>query len=635
MKDGFIKVAAATCKVKVADCIYNRLEIEKMAIQAALSGAKLIVFPELSITAYTCADLFFQETLLNNAEEQLLLLAENLKGYDIAVIVGLPLQNNGKLYNCAAVLKNGEVLGIIPKSHIPNYGEFYESRYFTPAPAQNSTITLNEKQVPFGAYLLFCAECIPEFVFTAEICEDLWVTIPPSSYHTAAGATVIANLSASDEVVGKEQYRKELVTSQSGRGVCAYLYADAGEGESTTDLVFSGHNMIAEDDTLLAQSNSFSTGITYAQIDVKKLVAERRRLNTFTSVEDSRYLKISVHFALTEFPLERQFSPTPFVPNHLEMRNKRCEEILSIQCMGLKKRMEHTNAETAIIGVSGGLDSTLAILVTAHTFDLMQKDRAHIIGVTMPCFGTTDRTYQNARTLMKGLKITIREIPIKDSVLQHFQDIGHDADDLNVTYENAQARERTQVIMDIANQENGLVVGTGDLSELALGWATYNGDHMSMYGVNASVPKTLVRFLVEYAASKDNTVSEVLYDILNTPVSPELLPAENGQIAQKTEKIVGPYEVHDFVLYYMLRFGFPPRKILRMALSAFQEKYSREDLLNWMKLFYRRFFTQQFKRSCLPDGPKIGSVSLSPRGDFHMPSDAVYNIWLNEVESLK
>ena len=634
MANGFLRVSAATPKIKVADCIYNREQTEKAIDQAVEKQVKLLVLPELGITGYTCSDLFLQNSLLDSAKEQIVQLRDYTKGKNLVVAVGFPMEWNGSLYNLAAVLFDGKVLGLVPKCHIPNYSEFYEARHFKEGMEKPIEITFGGEQVPMGINLLFQCETIAGFTLAVEICEDLWVPCPPSTRHALAGATVVANLSASDETTGKDIYRKQLVESQSARLICGYLYADAGEGESSTDLVFAAHNLIAENGTMLAEAERFQNQTVIADMDLERIHSERRRMKTFGTA-DCTYQIISFSMQETEETKEfyRSIDPAPFVPNEKKDRDKRCEEILSIQAMGLKKRLEHTNAQSAVIGISGGLDSTLALLVTARAFDLLELERKQIIAVTMPCFGTTDRTYQNAVLLTKKLGAKLIEVDIRKAVLQHFQDIEQDPNEHTITYENAQARERTQVLMDIANKTNGIVVGTGDMSELALGWATYSGDHMSMYGVNASVPKTLVRHLVHYYADtcQDTELSNVLRDVLDTPVSPELLPPEDGKIAQKTEDIVGPYELHDFYLYYILRFGYTPKKIYILAQKAFEGIYQKETILKWLKTFYRRFFSQQFKRSCLPDGPKVGSVAVSPRGDLRMPSDACVRIWMEEL----
>lgn len=636
MEHGFVKVAAVTPKIKVAEPVYNRQQICSCMEEAAEKGAKIIVFPELCITGYSCGDLFLQELLLRGAKEQLGVIAGESAGNDALVFVGLPMEKNNKLYNVAAVIQNGEILAFIPKSYIPSYAEFYESRYFTMGNGVPENYRFDDVDIPFGTNILLQADCMEELTAACEICEDIWAPDSPGTHHAMAGASVLVNLSASNEIVGKDSYREMLVKSASAKNIVGYIYASAGEGESTQDLVYGGHNMIAENGSMLAESKRFSTGIIYADIDIHRIAHERRRMTSYPTGERQDYRIITFHLDKEETKLERTFSRTPFVPSAKEEREKRCDEILSIQSYGLKKRYEHTGVETAVVGISGGLDSTLALLVTARTFDMLGIDRKNIISVTMPCFGTTDRTYENACKLAKELGTDLRKIDIKEAVTVHLHDIGQDADKKDVTYENAQARERTQVLMDIANQAGALVIGTGDMSELALGWATYNGDHMSMYGVNSGVPKTLVRHLVQYYADTcaNETMAKILEDILDTPVSPELLPAENGVISQKTEDIVGPYELHDFFLYYMMRFGFEPAKIYRIAGISFAGQYEDKEILKWLKTFYRRFFTQQFKRSCLPDGPKVGSVALSPRGDWRMPSDACGELWLRQVDEL-
>lgn len=636
MKQGFIKVAAGTPKISVADCEHNCREIEKAVYTMAERGAKIMVFPELCITGYTCGDLFWQQLLLDKAKEAVNHLAERTKEIDAIIFVGLPFVCNNKLYNTAAAINRGKVLGIVPKTHLPNYCEFYEARYFTAADEEVKMIDWGEERIYFGTNLLFTCPQMKELCIAAEICEDVWVPNPPSIRHAMAGANVIVNLSASDEVTGKDSYRKMLVKSQSASLVCGYIYATAGEGESTQDLVFGGENLIGENGVMLACGQRFTNEIVYADLDIDRMMNERQKMTTFPPINDSLYETISFKLTEQETNLERTFEQMPFVPQNKADRENRCNEILNIQAMGLKKRMEHIHCDRAVLGISGGLDSTLALLVTARTCSMLQIPAKNILAVTMPCFGTTDRTYQNACELTRCLGATLQEIDIKESVSLHLRDIGHDGKQHDVTYENAQARERTQVIMDLANKVNGIVIGTGDLSELALGWATYNGDHMSMYGVNSSVPKTLVRHLVEYYAEtcRDAALAKVLKDILDTPVSPELLPPKDGVISQKTEDLVGPYELHDFFLYYMLRADFPPAKIYRIAQLAFANVYDKETILKWMKKFYWRFFSQQFKRSCLPDGPKVGSVGVSPRGDLRMPSDASVKLWMDEVEKL-
>lgn len=638
MRQGFVKVAAATPNVRVADVAYNRQEICKAIDEATAEGAKLVVLPELCLTGYTCGDLFAQEILLKQTESALQEIVAHSETKDALIILGLPYAWNGKLYNVAAVISRGELLGLVTKRFLPNYSEFYELRQFCPGSKQAEWILINGKKVAFGPQLLFACQELPNLVVSAEICEDVWVADPPSVKAALAGATVIANCSASSEAVGKDTYRTALIRGQSARLITGYVYANAGEGESTTDLVFGGHNIIAENGVVLKESGHFENAIIYSEIDVDRIVGERRKNTSFQMPDETdRLLMIPFHLKVEDISLTRTVEAMPFVPGNPEDRKHRCEEILTIQALGLKKRMQHAQCENAVVGISGGLDSTLALLVTAKTFDMLGLDRSQITSVTMPCFGTTDRTYQNACTLTRKLGATLKEVVIKDAVRIHFRDIGHGEDVHDVTYENAQARERTQVLMDIANMSGGMVIGTGDMSELALGWATYNGDHMSMYGVNGSVPKTLVRHLVTYYAEtcEDKELQEVLQDILDTPVSPELLPPKDGKIAQKTEDLVGPYELHDFYLYYILRFGFAPKKVYRLANYAFAGVYDEATILKWLKKFYWRFFSQQFKRSCLPDGPKVGSVDVSPRGSLRMPSDACVSVWMKELEEME
>ncbi len=624
MQDGFIKVAAATPKIKVADVEYNARSIAACINAAANHGAKAVVLPELCLTAYTCGDLFLQERLIRNALDGILWVAQATKEADVLAAVGMPLLVGNRLYNAAAVFKGGEILGFVTKTHLPNYSEFYEQRHFQTMEG-NTTVCVGERKIPIGNRLLFYAENMPAFTVGCEICEDLWVADAPSTHHAQAGASVIFNLSASDETIGKKDFRHLIVKAQSAKAVCAYLYADAGDGESTTDMVFAGHNMIYENGTLLAESDLFDHEILYTEIDVQRLSLERRKVGTFCEKEDERYQRISFSLTMTETKLTRFVDPLPFVPKDEEERVRRCEEIFALQYMGLAQRIKHIGTKTVTVGISGGLDSTLALLVTVRAFERLGLDRNGIIAVTMPCFGTTKRTRGNAEKMINALGAQFREVSIADSVRQHFKDIGVSEDEHDVTYENAQARERTQVLMDIANKTGGIVIGTGDLSELALGFATYNGDHMSMYGVNASIPKTLVRHLVKYVADcSDTDLRSVLYDVLDTPVSPELLPPEeDGSIAQRTEEIVGPYELHDFFLYHMIRNGFDRKKIRRLCAYAFDGAYDMAEIEKWLDAFYRRFFSSQFKRSCMPDGPKVGSVALSPRGDWRMPSDAV------------
>ena len=622
MRDGFIKCAAATPKIKVGDTRHNAEEIIRLVKEAAGNGTKIITLPELCVTAYTCGDLFLQDRLIKNAADAVFEIARRTSDLDILITVGVPIPLGGSLYNCAAVIKGGEVLGFASKTHIPNYSEFYEARHFA-ALDKNTTVTLNGREYPIGPKLLFEAKNMPGFVAGVEICEDLWVPEPPSGGHAANGATVVLNLSASDEVIGKAEYRRTLVTSQSARAVCAYVYADAGDGESTTDMVFSGHNLICENGTILAQSALFENGIIYADIDVNRLALERRKISTYRNEFDGEYKKIKFDTKIEETRIERFIDPRPFVPRDREKLRERCELIFTMQAEGLRKRLEHIGAKSVTIGISGGLDSTLALLVSMRAFEMLGLESNGIKAITMPCFGTTDRTLRNARRLVKSVGAELIEIPISEAVTVHLRDIGADINNHNTTYENAQARERTQVLMDYAGESGGIVVGTGDLSELALGWATYNGDHMSMYGVNCSVPKTLVRYLVGYVAeTSGGELKKTLLDILDTPVSPELLPPKDGVISQVTEDLVGPYELHDFFLYHFLRFGFEKSKIYRMAVLAFRGEYDEKTIAKWLDTFYDRFYKNQFKRSCVPDGPKVGSVTLSPRGDWRMPSDS-------------
>ena len=637
MKNGFVKVAAATPDIRVADVEFNTQNIINAMEEAQKNGAKILVFPELCVTGYTCSDLFDHSVLLKASRKALLEIAENTNDKDMLVFVGAPLEVNGKLYNVAAAMNQGEIIGFTTKTFLPNYGEFYEMRQFTPGPQTVREITFEGKKIPFGPQILFQAEGLEELVVAAEICEDVWSPVPPSIQAALEGATVIVNCSASDETIGKDTYRRALISGQSARLISGYIYANAGEGESTMDLVFGGHNIIAENGTILKESSRYVNEIIYSEIDLQRITGERRKNTTFQPLDEETLVRVPFTVKETKTFLTRTFPKKPFVPSDEQTRAQRCEEILTIQAMGLKKRLAHTNARTAVVGISGGLDSTLALLVTARAFDMLGRDKKDIIAVTMPCFGTTDRTYQNACEMSKKVGATLIEVPIADAVNVHFRDIGHDPEDHSVTYENCQARERTQVLMDIANKTWGMVIGTGDLSELALGWATYNGDHMSMYGVNASVPKTLVRHLVKYAAddTKDEALKNVLYDVLDTPVSPELLPPKDGDIAQKTEDLVGPYELHDFFLYFMLRFGYEPSKIFRIACMTFDGEYDKETIFKWLETFCRRFFSQQFKRSCLPDGPKVGTVALSPRGDWRMPSDACVAVWMKDLEACR
>ncbi len=636
---GFLKASTVSPALRVADCAYNSGEIIAAMQAANADGVQLLVLPELCITGYTCSDLFFQRTLQNGAIEALGKIATASQDLEMLTVVGLPLLVGGKLYNCAAVVCKGEVLGIVPKTYLPNYGEFYEMRQFTAGSTEVEWITLLGEEVPFGTSLLFACADMPSFVLGVEICEDLWSPLPPSTFHALAGATVIANPSASNETVGKAEYRRTLVQNQSARLLCSYLYADASHGESTTDMVFAGHNIMVENGVLLAESKPFGANAATTEIDCEQMESERAH-NTSFQRATAGYCTVSFSLAVHTPALTRFVSPTPFVPNSAAQRTARCELILAMQADGLAKRLAHAHAKTAVIGISGGLDSCLALLVAARAMQQLQRPATDILAVTMPCFGTTKRTRSNAEVLCEELGVSFTEIDIANTVHSHFADIKHDETILDVTYENGQARVRTLELMDLANKHGGFVVGTGDLSELALGWATYNGDHMSMYGVNAGVPKTLVRHIVRYCAEIAATpaLQCVLLDILDTPVSPELLPAtESGEIAQQTESLVGPYELHDFYLYYVLRFGFGPAKIFHLATVAFAQRaeYPTKTLYKWLRNFYWRFFSQQFKRSCLPDGPKIGSVTLSPRGDWRMPSDACAALWLAELDALE
>lgn len=649
--DGLIKVATALPRVEVANVTFNTQDIENLIVKAEGKGVEILCFPELALTAYTCQDLFAQQLLLDEAEQGLLKLLELSRNVQLAVVVGLPVSHRGMLFNCAAVVQQGKIFGLVPKTYLPNYHEFYEKRWFTSASAlsHNESIRICGQTTVIGVEQLFH---INDATFGIEICEDLWAPVPPSNNLALQGAEIVLNLSASNDLVGKTDYVRQLVKGQSARCHCAYLYAGAGFGESTQDLVFGGRAFIAENGTILAESNQFSLEpqLIISEVDVELLRSERRSNTSFSqsiaqqTAQQTPFRVAELEMVLREQASTRTYDPLPFVPQGAQLAT-RCHEILNIQSLGLAKRLKHTHTNHLVIGISGGLDSTLALLIAVHTFDLLGLERKGIVGITMPGFGTTDRTYNNALLLMKELGITIREIPIAAAVRQHFADINHNEEVHDVTYENAQARERTQILMDVANQVGGMVLGTGDLSELALGWATYNGDHMSMYAVNASIPKTLVKHLVRWVA--DNIMEagcqDVLLDIVDTPISPELLPADQqGQITQKTEDLVGPYELHDFFLYYTLRYGFKPSKIFRLAVSAFSTSdasrnvcsYPETTIAHWLHVFFRRFFQQQFKRSCLPDAPKVGSCSLSPRGDWRMPSDASANIWLAECEHL-
>ncbi len=633
MHDGFVRIAAGTPQVFLADTQKNARAIIEMMRAADARRAKLLVLPEMCLTGYSVGDLVLKDTLLRGALNALEELCRASEALDVVTVAGLPLAVGNRLFNCAAVIHKGRVLGAVPKTHLPNYAEYYELRHFAPGPAQAENIVLNGESVPFGADLLFRCINMPEFCLGIEICEDLWVPNPPGVAHVLAGATVIANPSASNELVGKADYRRLLLESQSARLVCGYVYADAGQGESSMDSVFAGHDLIYENGERLAESR-WENGLIFADVDAAYLASERRRMNAFReAAQPHREIPFALHMEALD--LSRAVAPLPFVPQNAAEREQRCEEILRIQAGGLARRMAHAHAKCAVIGVSGGLDSTLALIVAARAARLAGLGEGSVVAVTMPCFGTTERTHANALKLAEGLGAQLIEVNIAESTLTHLRDIGHSPDDHDVTYENAQARERTQVLMDIANQRGGLVVGTGDLSELALGWATYNGDHMSMYGVNASIPKTLIRHLVRYVAdaAENPLLREALLDVLDTPVSPELLPPVDGVIAQRTEDIVGPYELHDFMLYHIVRRGESPKKALRLAKIAFAGQYDDETILRWEKTFLRRFFQQQFKRSCLPDGPKVGSVSLSPRADWRMPSDAFSALWDADLEN--
>jgi len=625
MNNGFVRVAAAIPELRVADCAYNVAQMADLVRKGEEEKVQVICFPELSLTGYTCADLFQQQQLLDDAQKALNELQLLTFATSSVIIVGMPVRVQSHLFNTAVVLQGGHVLGVVPKTHLPNNNEFYEKRWFTSgALADSQTITISGEEVPFGTDILFSDG---KFTFGVEICEDLWVPIPPSSQQALHGAEIIFNLSATNELIGKHQYLRQLIEQQSARCNAGYVYASAGAGESTTDVVYAGNGLIAENGKIISASDrfSFDPQLIVTDIDIDRLQAERIRNTNYANDKSARiYRTIQLEDAhFTHYDLKRIFDKHPFVPS-ITNRDESCHEIFSIQIGGLAKRWQHTQSDTVVIGISGGLDSTLALLVSVKTADKLGYERKRIVGVTMPGFGTTDRTYTNAINLMKSLGITLLEISIKDACLQHFKDINHDPKLHDVVYENTQARERTQILMDIANKQHGLVIGTGDLSEMALGWSTYNGDHMSMYAVNSGVPKTLVRYLVDWAAHQlDATSEDILRDILDTPVSPELLPADaNGDIAQKTEDIVGPYELHDFFLYYMVRFGFSPSKILFLAKNAYANTYPDDVIEKWLKIFIHRFFSQQFKRSCIPDGPKVGSINLSPRGDWRMPSDA-------------
>lgn len=634
LKYGFVKVAAATPKIRVADCEFNASQIIAQIKEAESKESSLIVFPELCVTGYTCSDLFLQSTLLKAAKRAVKRIISETADLNIISIIGVPVALRQSLFNCAVAIYKGEILGVVPKVNIPNYSEFYEARHFTSGKDFDEDFFEYGDfcNIRFGNEFIFTCNQMPDFSFAVEICEDLWAPKSPSVELALSGANIICNLSCSDDVTGKALYRRDLVKMQSGKLICGYIYSDSGFGESTTDMVFSGQNIISENATILAESKRFTTGITYADLDVEKLSAERRRMNTFPHKKDGCVVGFDMNLKQTR--LMRTFAQTPFVPTDKTDLSNRCEEILTMQATGLATRLAHTGIKNVVLGLSGGLDSTLALIVCVHAFDMLSIDRKNIHTVTMPCFGTTRRTKSNAQQLAEAYGVSFEDIDITLAVRRHFNDINHDENITDITYENSQARERTQILMDLSNKYGGLVIGTGDLSELALGWATYNGDHMSMYAVNVSIPKTLVRYLTAYEAEKsDGVLKNVLLDVLDTPVSPELLPPDdNGEIAQKTEDVVGPYELHDFFLYYLVRFGFSPSKIYYLAKLSFADKYNNVTIKKWLTVFVKRFFSQQFKRSCLPDGPKVGSVTLSPRGDWRMPSDACVNLWLKDLE---
>ena len=632
MKYGFVRVGVCTPEIKVADVAFNAAKIKEEVTNAEKSGVEVLVFPELSITGYTCADLFYSDVLLNAAKSALADIAEFAARKEMLIFVGLPVKNDGKIYNVAAAINKGEIKGLVPKTFLPNYNEFYEKRWFSPARNENSEINIGGKPVPFGKNIVFAENEREYFKVSAEICEDLWSAMPPSVSHSVAGATLTVNLSASNETIGKAEYRRTLIKSHSAKCVSAYAYADAGSGESTTDVVFAGHNLIAENGVILNESKLFDFGLTFADVDLSFIEYERSRLFNYGYKTDGDYIRVGFS-VVNDGETDRAFNKTPFVPADDGELKARAELILEMQATALKKRIVHTGAKTAVLGLSGGLDSTLAAIVSVIAMEKAGKTSKDVTTITMPCFGTSNRTFDNTVKLSKALKTTLKKVDITAAVKRHLKDIKHEDGKFDAAYENAQARERTQVIMDVANMNGGLAVGTGDLSELALGWATYNGDHMSMYGVNCTIPKTLVRYLVKYYADKSKgKLKAVLYDILDTPVSPELLPAKNGEITQKTEDIVGPYELHDFYLYHFIRRGYSPEKIRFIAEKTFKGVYNSETVDRWLKVFVRRFFTQQFKRSCSPDGVKVGSVALSPRGDLKMPSDAVFNGWLKDIE---
>ena len=634
---GYVKVGASTLELKVSDTIYNVQTIKKQIDEAVNKNIQIISFPELSITGYTCGDLFNQDILIDKSYEGLKDLVDYSKDKMIVIIVGSPIKCENKLYNCAVVINNGKILGIVPKTYIPNYNEFYEMRWFKSSnDLKIKEINLFNEFVPIGVDLIFTSKLDDELKFGVEICEDVWSLYPKSNDYASSGASIIFNLSASNETIGKYDFRKELIKMQSIKTISGYVYSSSGINESSTDLLFSGSSLIYENGKLLSENNrfDFNSNLIYSDVDIKRLVNDRRKNTSFISNTDKEYRNI--YFTTSKNNLiSRKYSKYPFVPSNEDKREERCKEIINIQSSALAKRLKHTNIQKCVIGVSGGLDSTLAFLVIKKAFEKLKIDNKNIIAVTMPGFGTTNRTYENALDLIKINNATLKEIDIKKACLVHYSDIDQDINNHDITYENAQARERTKILMDIANKENALVIGTGDLSELALGWCTYNGDHMSMYSVNSSIPKTLVKYLVKYIADTDKKNKKVLYDILSTPISPELLPAdEKGNIKQITEDKIGPYILHDFYLYHFFRYGASPKKIYMLAVNTFENEYSKEEILKWLKVFIKRFFTQQFKRSCMPDGVKVGSISLSPRGDLRMPSDASYNIWIKELEEI-
>lgn len=637
MQDGFVKVSAATPDIRVADVEYNVNNIIDIINYQYKKETKLLVFPELCVTGYTCSDLFLQSTLISSALIGVSKIAKATQGMEMLVFIGAPVKLKEKLYNCGIVICNGKILGFVPKTHLPNYGEFYEQRHFQSAPENNTEIIIDKTAYPFGTKLIFRNNQMDSFAVACEICEDLWVADPVSTHHAVAGANIIVNLSSSNDYIGKDIYRRELVKTQSARLICGYIYANSGEGESTTDLIFGGQNFICENGTVLKTSKMFENQIITSEIDLCKLSYMRQFTTTYPQFNDDGYANIGFDIKPCKTELTRFVDAHPFVPSDMNERAERCELIITMQALGLKKRYVHSHSKSLVIGISGGLDSTLALLVCAKTMDMLSLSHKNIVAVTMPCFGTTKRTKNNAEVLCDKLGVTLKTIDIADAVNQHFKDIEQNPDEHNVVYENSQARERTQILMDIANKSGGMVVGTGDLSEVALGWSTYNGDHMSMYAVNCGVPKTLIRHIVKYYADKsqDNNLKNALYDVLDTPVSPELLPPQDGVISQVTEDIVGPYELHDFFLYNFVRCGFEPQKIYRLAKYAFKESYDNATILKWLKIFFRRFFAQQFKRTCIPDGPKVGSVALSPRGDWRMPSDACSSLWLEKLDNLK